>query len=188
MNEDENKNVSSEFDSAESPQDENAHIDLLDTEFAFKLVNAVKSINLGEISHYEITSAFRNQNELGCFYLFVKALPYDPINPIYPEKPFLFFKGVPVPKAYSLDETTAKEIEIFLKGQNDSYFSDLRLHDLDDSYLDAFENGIRMYNDLLDKTRHSYQENVKVAKSQVWEVSAVMACIFVIAMTLIGIS
>jgi hypothetical protein len=188
MNEDEGKNVSSEFGSVENPEDANEHKDLLDTEFAFKLVNAVKSINLGEISHYEITSAFRNQNELGCFYLFVKALPYDPINPIYPETPFLFFKGVPVPRAYSLDETTAKEIEIFLKGQNDSYFSDLRLHDLDDSYLDAFENGIRMYNDLLDKTRHSYQENVKVAKSQVWEVSAVMACIFVIAVTLIGIS
>ena len=188
MNEDEGKNVSSEFGSVENPQDENEQIDLLDTEFAFKLVNAVKSINLGEISHYEVTSAFRNQNELGCFYLFVKSLPYDPINPTYPETPFLFFKGVPVPKAYSLDETTAKEIEIFLKGQNDSYFSDLRLHDLDDNYLDAFENGIRMYNDMLDKTRRSYQENVKLAKSQVMEISAVLVCLLVIIITIIGIS
>lgn len=157
-------------------------------DFAFKLVNAVKSMNQGEISYYELVNSFSLADELKCLYLFVKALPYDPIIPVYPETPFLFFKGVPVPRAFDLSEEQARDIENFMKGQNSEYYTDLRLHDLDSNYLDAYESAIRIYNDLLDKTRRSYQENVKLAKSQVMEVSAVLVCIFVIVITLIGIS
>jgi len=157
-------------------------------DFAFKLVNAVKSMNQGEISYFELVNSFSLADELKCLYLFVKALPYDPIIPVYPETPFLFFKGVPVPRAFDLSEEQARDIENFMKGQNSEYYTDLRLHDLDSNYLDAYESAIRIYNDLLDKTRRSYQENVKLAKSQVMEVSAVLVCIFVIVITLIGIS
>ena len=158
------------------------------SDFAFKLVNAMKSMNQGEISYYELINSFSLADELKCLYLFVKALPYDPIIPIYPETPFLFFKGVPVPRAFDLSEERASDIENFMKGQNSEYYTDLRLHDLDSNYLDAYESAIRIYNDLLDKTRRSYQENVKLAKSQVMEVSAVLVCMFVIVITLIGIS
>jgi len=157
-------------------------------DFAFKLVNAVKSMNQSEISYYELVNSFTLADELKCLYLFVKALPYNPIIPIYPETPFLFFKGVPVPRAFDLSDECARDIENFMKGQNSEYFTDLRLHDLDDNYLDAYESAIRIYNDLLDKTRRSYQENVKLAKSQVFEVSAVLVCIFVIIITLVGLS
>jgi hypothetical protein len=157
-------------------------------DFAFKLVNAVKSMNQGEISYYELVNSFSLADELKCLYLFVKALPYDPIIPIYPETPFLFFKGVPVPRAFDLSDERARDIENFMKGQNSEYYTDLRLHDLDNSYLDAYESAIRIYNDLLDKTRRSYQENVKLAKSQVFEVSAVLVCLFVIIITLVGLT
>ena len=157
-------------------------------DFAFKLVNAVKSMNQGEISYYELINSFSLADELKCLYLFVKALPYDAIIPIYPETPFLFVKGVPVPRAFDLADERERDIENFMKGQNSEYYTDLRLHDLDSNYLDAYESAIRIYNDLLDKTRRSYQENVKLAKSQVMEVSAVLVCIFVIIITLIGIS
>ena len=77
------------------------------SDFAFKLVNAVKSMNLGEISYHELASVFITSEELKCLYLFVKALPYSPITPIYPETPFLFFKGVPMPRAFDMSEETA---------------------------------------------------------------------------------
>jgi len=180
-------------DSAESYDDEvHGETDEISSkisdDFAFKLVNAVKSMNQGEISYYELVNSFSLADELKCLYLFVKALPYDPIIPVYPETPFLFFKGVPVPRAFDLSEEQARDIENFMKGQNSEYYTDLRLHDLDSNYLDAYESAIRIYNDLLDKTRRSYQENVKLAKSQVMEVSAVLVCLFVIVITLIGIS
>ena len=158
------------------------------SEFAFKLVNSVKSMNLGEISYYEMVNAFSLADELKCLYLFIRALPYDPIIPIYPETPFLFFKGVPIPRAFDISEEIAKDIENFMKGQNSAYYTDLRLHDLDQNYLDSYESAIRIYNDMLDKTRRSYQENVKLAKSQVMEISAVLVCLFVIIITIIGIS
>ena len=103
-------------------------------DFAFKLVNAVKSMNQGEISYYELVNSFSLAEELKCLYLFLKALPYDPIIPVYPETPFLFFKGVPVPRAFDLSDEQAHDIENFMKGQNSEYYSDLRLHDLDSNY------------------------------------------------------
>ena len=66
------------------------------------------------------------------------------------EAPFLF-KGVPTPQSFDLSEDIARDIEAFMKGQNSEYYSDLRLHDLEQPYLDAYESGIRMYNDMVEK-------------------------------------
>ena len=158
------------------------------SEFAFRLVNVVKAMNAGEISYYEVATSFSLADELKCLYLFIKALPYDPIAPIYPETPFLFFKGVPLPRAFDISEETARDIVSFMRSQNSQYYDDLHLHDLSQYHLDAYETAIRVYNDTLEKTRRSYHENVKLAKSQVFEVSAVLACVFVILIVLIGIS
>ena len=158
------------------------------SEFAFKLVNSVKSMNMGEISYHELANIFISAEELKCLYLFVKALPYSPITAIYPETPFLFFKGVPMPRAFDMSEETAISLENFMQGQNSSYYDGLRLHDLDQGYLDAYESALRIYNDLIEKTRNSYHENVKLAKNQIFEISAVLVCVFVIFLTLLGIS
>ena len=158
------------------------------SEFALKMINAVKLMNNGEITHHEMVNSFSLADELKCLFLFVKALPYNPIAKIYPEAPFLFFKGVPTPHAFDLSEETASDIETFMKGQNSEYYSDLRLHDLEQPYLDAYESGIRIYNDMVEKTRTSYLSNVKQAKSQVIEISAAIVCAIVVVLALIGIS
>ncbi len=158
------------------------------SEFALKMINAVKSMNMGEITHHEMVNSFSLADELKCLYLFVKALPYNPIAKIYPEIPFLFFKGVPTPNAFDLSEDMASDIETFMKGQNSEYYSDLRLHDLEQPYLDAYESGIRIYNDMVEKTRDSYHVSVKLAKSQVMEISAVFVCLVVIFLTILGLS
>ena len=158
------------------------------SDFAFKLVNSVKSMNMGEISYHELAMSFTIADELKCLFLFIKSLPFDPIAPIYPETPFLFFKGVPLPRAFDISEETARDIQSFMRSQNSNYYEDLHLHDLSAYHLDAYETAIRIYNDTLEKTRRSYHENVKLAKSQVFEVSAVMACLFIIVVVLLGIS
>ena len=158
------------------------------SEFALKMINAVKSMNNGEITHHEMVNSFSLADELKCLYLFVKALPYNPIAKIYPESPFLFFKGVPTPQSFDLSEDIARDIETFMTGQNSEYYSDLRLHDLEQPYLDAYESGIRIYNDMVEKTRDSYHANVKLAKSQVMELSAVFVCLVIILLTILGLS
>jgi len=158
------------------------------SEFSVKLVNSVKSMNTGEISYHELAMSFTVADELKCLFLFIKSLPFDPITSIYPETPFLFFKGVPLPRAFDISEETARDMQNFMRSQNNSYYEDLHLHDLSAYYLDAYETAIRIYNDTLEKTRRSYHENVKNAKSQVYEVSAVMACVFVIFIVLVGIT
>ena len=158
------------------------------SEFALKMINAVKSMNVGEITHHEMVNSFSVADELKCLYLFIKALPYNPIAKIYPEVPFLFFKGVPTPQAFDLSEDMASDIETFMKGQNSEYYADLRLHDLEQPYLDAYESGIRIYNDMVEKTRDSYHVSVKLAKSQVMEVSAVFVCLVVIFLAILGLS
>lgn len=169
-----------------NPNHEMSQQDISD--FAFKLVNSVKSMNMGEISYHELAMSFTISDELKCLFLFIKSLPYDPIAPIYPETPFLFFKGVPLPRAFDISEEIARDIQSFMRSQNSNYYEDLHLHDLSSYHLDAYETAIRIYNDTLDKTRRSYHENVKIAKSQVFEVSAVMACLLVIVVVLLGIS
>lgn len=158
------------------------------SEFALKMINAVKSMNLEEITHYEMVNSFALANELKCLFMFIKALPYSPIIPMYPETPFLFFKGVPLPRSFDLSEEMANDIETFMKGQNSDYFNELHLHDLDPYYLDAYESAVRIYNDMVEKTHVSYLSNVKQAKSQVVEISAALVCGFVVIFALIGIS
>ncbi len=179
-----------------SPDDQNsevgensdASLNRESSEIAIKLVNAVKSMNSGEITHYEMVNSFNSSNELQCLFLFVRALPYNPIAKIYPETPFLFFKGVSVPTSFDLSDETAADIETFMLGQNSELYSDLRLHDLEQPYLDAYESAIRIYNDMVAKSRDSYHASVKLAKSQVIEVSAVFVCLIIILLTVIGIS
>ena len=186
-----------ELDSNLSEQDnpENAEIqedktpDFAESsEFALKMINAVKSMNLEEITHYEMVNSFALANELKCLFMFIKALPYSPIIPMYPETPFLFFKGVPLPRSFDLSEEMADDIETFMQGQNSDYFDELHLHDLDPYYLDAYESAVRIYNDMVEKTHVSYLSNVKQAKSQVVEISAALVCGFVVIFALIGIS
>ena len=158
------------------------------SEFALKLVSALKSLNNEEITHYEMVNLFTSPEELRCLFLFIRALPYNPIVKIYPEAPFLFFKGITVPKSFDLSEEMVRDIETFMKGQNSDYYSDLRLHDLEQTFIDAYESAIRIYNDMVEKTRDSYHASVKLAKTQVFEISAVFICLFVLVLTLIGIS
>ena len=158
------------------------------SEFALKLVNALKSLNNEEITHYEMVNLFNSPEELRCLFLFIRALPYNPIVKIYPEAPFLFFKGISVPQSFDLSEEMARDIETFMRGQNSEYYSDLRLHDLEQPCIDAYESAIRIYNDMVEKTRDSYHASVKLAKSQVFEISAVFVCLFVLILTLIGVS
>ena len=158
------------------------------SEFALKLVNALKAMNSGELSYHEMINSFVLADELKCLFLFIKALPYNPISRIYPETPFLIFKGVIKPKMFDLSEETARDIENYMKDQNSEYYSDLRLHDLEQYYLDSYETAVRIYNDMAEKTRNSYHAAVKQAKAQVIEISAVFVCLFIIAIVLFGIS
>ena len=179
---------SSDDQSSEAGENSEASLNRESSEIAIKLVNAVKSMNSGEITHYEMVNSFNSSNELQCLFLFVRALPYNPIAKIYPETPFLFFKGVSVPTSFDLSDETAADIETFMLGQNSELYSDLRLHDLEQPYLDAYESAIRIYNDMVEKSRDSYHASVKLAKSQVIEVSAVFVCLIIILLTVIGIS
>ena len=170
-------------------EDNNKAESLGSSEFALKMINAVKSMNNDEISHYEMVNSFTIADEMKCLFMFIKALPYSPIVPMYPETPFLFFKGVLFPRSYDLTEEIAMDIETFMKGRNSEYFKDLHLHDLDPYYLDAFkESAVRIYNDMVEKTRTSYLSNVKQAKSQVIEISAALVCVMVVVLALVGMS
>ena len=175
------------LENAEIQEDETSNL-VESSEFALKMINAVKSMNIDEITHYEMVNSFTLADELKCLFMFIKALPYSPIVPMYPEAPFLFFKGVPLPRSFDLSEEIASDIETFMKGRNSDYFNELHLHDLEPYYLDAYESAVRIYNDMVEKTRGSYLSNVKQAKSQVVEISAALVCGFVVILALIGIS
>ena len=184
----ENKAEIKIVDSISDDQSDEQDISKATSEFALKLVNALKSMNNEEINHYEMVNLFSSPEELRCLFLFIRALPYNPIVKIYPEAPFLFFKGISMPKSFDLSEEMARDIETFMKGQNSEYYSDLRLHDLEQPFIDSYESAIRIYNDMVEKTRDSYHASVKLAKSQVFEISAVFVCLFVLVLTLIGVS
>ena len=175
-------------DSASDDAQDDQENSKVSSEFALKLVNALKSLNNEEITHYEMVNLFTSPEELRCLFLFIRALPYNPIVKIYPEDPFLLFKGITVPKSFDLSEEMARDIEMFMKGQDSEYYSDLRLHDLEQPFIDAYESAIRIYNDMVEKTRDSYHASVKLAKTQVFEISAVFVCLFILILTLIGIS
>ena len=177
-----------EVAASDSTEDQKEINSKASSEFALKLVNAVKSLNNDEITHYEMVNLFNSTEELRCLFLFIRALPYNPIVKIYPEAPFLFFKGIIVPQSFDLSEEMVRDIETFMKGQNSEYYSDLRLHDLEQTFIDSYESAIRIYNDMVEKTRDSYHASVKLAKTQVFEISAVFVCLFILVLTLIGIS
>ena len=174
-------------DEVETPE-ENEQPKEESSEFALKMINSVKAMNNDEISHYEMVNNFTLADEQKCLFMFIKALPHRPIVPMYPETPFLFFKGVALPRSFDLTEEIANDIETFMKGKNSEYFSDLHLHDLDPYYLDAYESAVRIYNDMVEKIRASYLSNVKQAKSQVIEISAAIVCGLVVVLALVGLS
>ena len=176
-----------EMDVSEVDHDENKPREE-SSEFALKMINSVKAMNNGEMSHYEMVNSFSLADELKCLFMFIKALPHRPIVPMYPEAPFLFFKGVLLPRSFDLTEEMTHDIETFMKGKNSEYFKDLHLHDLEAYYLDAYESAVRIYNDMVEKTRLSYLANVKQAKSQVIEISAAIVCGLVVIMALFGLS
>ena len=174
-------------DEVETPE-ENEQPKEESSEFALKMINSVKAMNNDEITHYEMVNSFTLADEQKCLFMFIKALPHRPIVPMYPETPFLFFKGVALPRSFDLTEEIANDIETFMKGKNSEYFSDLHLHDLDPYYLDAYESAVRIYNDMVEKIRASYVANVKQAKSQVIELSAAIICGLVVVLALFGLS
>ena len=183
------KNVDAfEFDDEVETPEENEQPKEESSEFALKMINSVKAMNNDEISHYEMVNNFTLADEQKCLFMFIKALPHRPIVPMYPETPFLFFKGVALPRSFDLTEEIANDIETFMKGKNSEYFSDLHLHDLDPYYLDAYESAVRIYNDMVEKIRASYLSNVKQAKSQVIEISAAIVCGLVVVLALFGLS
>ena len=177
-----------EFDDEVETPEENEQPKEESSEFALKMINSVKAMNNDEISHYEMVNNFTLADEQKCLFMFIKALPHRPIVPMYPETPFLFFKGVALPRSFDLTEEIANDIETFMKGKNSEYFSDLHLHDLDPYYLDAYESAVRIYNDMVEKIRASYLSNVKQAKSQVIEISAAIVCGLVVVLALFGLS
>lgn len=158
------------------------------SEFALKMINSVKEMNSGQLSHYEMVNSFSLSDELKCLFMFIQALPHRPIVPMYPETPFLFFKGVLLPRSFDLTQEMANDVETFMKGKNSEYFKELHLHDLEPHYLDAYESAVRIYNDMVEKTRASYISNVKQAKSQVMEISAALVCGLVVILALVGLS
>jgi len=176
-----------EMDISELDHDENKSKEE-SSEFALKMINSVKAMNNGELSHYEMVNSFSLADELKCLFMFIQALPHRPIVPMYPEAPFLFFKGVLLPRSFDLTEEMTHDIETFMKGKNSEYFKDLHLHDLEAHYLDAYESAVRIYNDMVEKTRMSYIANVKQAKSQVIEISAAIVCGLVVILALFGLS
>ena len=75
-----------------------------------------------------------------------------------------------------------------MKGQNSEYYADLRLPRFRTA-LSRYMSAIRIYNDMVEKSRDAYHVNVvKLAKSQTYEISAVFVCLFIILITIIGIS
>ena len=158
------------------------------SEFALKMINSVKAMNSGELSHYEMVNSFSIPDELKCLFMFIQALPHRPIVPMYPEAPFLFFKGVALPRSFDFTEEMADDVETFMKGKNSEHFNELHLHDLQAYYLDAYESAVRIYNDMVEKTRLNYLANVKQAKSQVVEISAALVCGLVVVLALFGLS
>ena len=182
-----NEDVFDFNDEVETPE-ENEQPKEESSEFALKMINSVKAMNNDEISHYEMVNNFTLADEQKCLFMFIKALPHRPIVPMYPETPFLFFKGVALPRSFDLTEEIANDIETFMKGKNSENFSDLHLHDLDPYYLDAYESAVRIYNDMVERIRASYIANVKQAKSQVIEISAAIVCGLVVVLALFGLS
>ena len=57
-----------------------------------------------------------------------------------------------------------------------------------DEIANMHESAVRIYNDMVEKTRLNYLANVKQAKSQVIEISAALVCGLVVVLALVGLS
>jgi len=150
-----------------------------ETEFAFKLINSVKALNCKEISHKDLVERFATTDELKCLFLFIQSLPYQPIKSIYPEKSFFLFKGVPTSKAYDLSHEAVELVQEYIKIRVNEHFDELRLYDLEQPYLASYERAMRVYNDLIEKSRKIYHETVKSTRLELFQIIAVI-CMFVI--------
>ena len=51
-----------------------------------------------------------------------------------------------MPRSFNLSENDAIDIENYAKTKNSEIFADMHLHDLEDYYLDGYENAVRIYN------------------------------------------
>ena len=106
---------------------------------------------------------------------------------VYPEGPFLIFRGVSVPRSVNLTEKNLAEIEEKIMSTNDISNDNLHLLDLPPEILNAFEMAITIYNGKSEKVRTSYLAAVKNAKSQVIEVSAASICVIIIITTALAL-
>ena len=187
MTEDENKTVNEGEDHevtldvdirSEAEQQE------FESDFALKMVDTLVSFNNQQISLHELPNRFFTKDELACFGLFAKSVPINPLPAIYPENGFLLFRGVPVPKSVNLTSINLEEIQHTLQTSNSIDLNNLHLSEFPPDMINAYQMGTQIYNDRLDKVRDSYFSNVKNAKTHVVEVSAAVACGFVIILTL----
>ena len=64
----ENNEISSDQDHAEELSEESME-QLESADFALKLVNSVKSMNAGEITHYDLINSYSMADELKCLIL-----------------------------------------------------------------------------------------------------------------------
>jgi hypothetical protein len=160
----------------------------LESDFALTLVDTLFDFNSEKISSYEISSRFFTTDEIACFWLFINSVPVNPLPAIYPESPFLLFRGVPLPKSVNLAETAIEEVLQAFKSGSEADFQGLQLSDLTPDLVNSFQIATQIYNSRVDKTRTSYLANVKAAKSQVVEVSAAVICGLVLVMLLISIT
>ena len=148
----------------------------LEADFALNLVDTLINFNNQEISSIEIPNRFTGRDEMSCFALFAQAAPISPIPANYPEAGFLFFKGVPVPKAANLTPAGLSEIEQVLRSSYSISFGDLPLADLEPVMINSCQMAAKIYNDRVDKMRLAYSAGVKNAKAQVVEVSVAGLC------------
>jgi hypothetical protein len=160
----------------------------LESDFALTLVDTLFDFNSEKISSYEISSRFFTTDEIACFWLFINSVPVNPLPAIYPESPFLLFRGVPLPRSVNLAETAIEEVLQAFKSGSEADFQGLQLSDLTPDLVNSFQIATQIYNSRVDKTRTSYLANVKAAKSQVVEVSAAVICGLVLVMLLISIT
>ena len=158
-----------------------------EADFALKLVDTLISLNNEEISSFEAINRFETKAELSCFIIFARSVPISPIVAVYPEGPFLIFRGVSVPRSVNLTEKNLAEIEEKIMSTNDISNDNLHLLDLPPEILNAFEMAITIYNGKAEKVRTSYLAAVKNAKSQVIEVSAASICVIIIITTALAL-
>ena len=80
-----------------------------------------------------------------------------------------------------------EEIEQVIKSSISEEALGQQLADLGSDMINAYQIATQVYNARVEKIRISYLTNVKNAKAQVIEISAAVACAFVIILTLVSL-